>query len=98
MPLCREAMKGRALYQKKATISGGLKSLLEGRVLIAKGAAHNPTTGSQSASLIDVKMQSPTDGCSNSKPSAVRGQRLCLRPPYVPFSWTVIVGMFEIGR
>jgi hypothetical protein len=26
------------------------------------------------------------------KLSAVRSQRLCLRPPYVPFSWTAIVG------
>ena len=31
------------------------------------------------------------------KPSAVRSQRLCLRPPYVPFSRTVIVGMSEPG-
>jgi hypothetical protein len=31
------------------------------------------------------------------KPSAVRSQRLCLRPPYVPFSWTVIVGMSQPG-
>ena len=30
------------------------------RVLCRKDAAHNPNTGSQSASLIDVKMRSPT--------------------------------------
>jgi hypothetical protein len=36
--------------------SGGLKFLNEenNRVLYHKGAAHNPTTGSQSASLICV--------------------------------------------
>ena len=31
------------------------------------------------------------------KPLATRSQRLCLRPLYVPFSWTVIVGMSKLG-
>ena len=44
--------------------------------------------------MIEVKMPARP---KTAKPSAVRSQRLCLRPPYVPFSWTVIVGMSKLG-
>ena len=31
------------------------------------------------------------------KPSAIRSQRLCLRPPYVPLSWAAIVRTSKLG-
>jgi hypothetical protein len=37
------------------------------RASFAKDAARNPTAGSHSCSLIQVKIHSPDDGCSNSK-------------------------------
>ena len=48
------------------------------RVLCRKDAAHNPNTGSQSASLIDVKMRSPT-----AKPPVMdQTDGFALSPPY----------------
>jgi hypothetical protein len=62
--------------------------------LFANDAAHNPTAGSHSCSLIQVKIHSPDDGCSNSKAvGAPTPDGFAFVPRYVPRSWTASVGL-----
>jgi len=42
--------------------------------------------------VIALKRRFRGDGTQTAKPSAVRSQRLCLRPPSVPLSWAAVVG------
>jgi hypothetical protein len=58
------------MEKKKANQFGGLSYSRHAenyRALFANDAAHNPTAGSHSCSLIQVKIHSLMSACSNSK-------------------------------
>ena len=71
----------------------GLSHRSEAAPFCDKGAAHNFSVGPHSRSLIQVKIHSPDDGCSNSKAASAPTPDGFAFVPYVPFSWTAVVGL-----
>jgi hypothetical protein len=70
------------LFRKKKATKRVAQRLSENkyRVLCREGAAHNPTTGSQSAALIHIKNDKGRLIKQQSRRDATN-RRLCLRPP-----------------